>query len=416
MLNQLNINQYMYDVYGEYLDNTFNNMMNYSKLNSLIIKYFKVAVNESMNYDSETSIQITAKKSKYFIYDFTPVLDSQPFVYTTSYDDSTRGTSTIIQSTMSIYTIKNPVPGDMFYFYLPSGESSNDQQTTLDSNEVFRVKHVNYIRNINNKFKLYQLDFESAPFKKESLDEIERNNCVTHYFFNNEIDDYVSEDKMGIYMDLLNNKESYITSLKKFYNNNENKFLVEYTYTTDDESEESKNIIIGKKLNSLIYLFNGIYKFNNISPVIQSLSSSYNCIYDYTELYENNENFCAFSDFVEGIEGDGFEEISFSGEIVKLSLENNNLPEVYNSLYKLIKGYLSQDNTLCDKEKINKSLFSLKNDLLKYECSSIETMENNDSLFYSVDGAEPETLDSSEIIGYETQDHYLSPQSGYVKI
>jgi hypothetical protein len=77
----------------------------------------------------------------------------------------------------------------------------------IDETEVFRVKQVRYIRAMNKKVPIYQLDVETAPFKKSTLDELMAHQMTKHYFFFQDTGGWI-ESKDYPYFNYLKNKKS----------------------------------------------------------------------------------------------------------------------------------------------------------------------------------------------------------------
>jgi len=177
MYNNLNILQMGYNLYDEYLERYYQNAINYAKQKGLPIRYFHIRADQSKNYDPETKIQITAKEFKYDVYEFVQIIDMSMPVQQTIFDPTQQGTTYSVSFTCTIIGIQNPLPGDLINFYDVTGNMY------IDETEVFRVKNVHYIRSMNKKIPIYQLEVENAPYKKSTLDEIMAHKMVHHYFY-----------------------------------------------------------------------------------------------------------------------------------------------------------------------------------------------------------------------------------------
>lgn len=93
----------------------------------------------------------------YNSFDFTPVQSVEPISNTTQLDTTTVGYKFIGESRLVTYTIKTPQIGDLILF----------PYTTVNKNEIYRVKEISVPLNARNDDKNYffQLSLEYAPIK-----------------------------------------------------------------------------------------------------------------------------------------------------------------------------------------------------------------------------------------------------------
>lgn len=93
----------------------------------------------------------------YNSFDFTPVQSVEPISNTTQLDTTTIGYKFIGESRLVTYTIKTPQIGDLILF----------PYTTVNKNEIYRVKEISVPLNARNDDKNYffQLSLEYAPIK-----------------------------------------------------------------------------------------------------------------------------------------------------------------------------------------------------------------------------------------------------------
>jgi hypothetical protein len=183
----------MYEVYDEYLDRYYINALMYSYSSGLMIKYYSIKVNESYNFDQETSIQTSFRNFKFNVYNFSPIVEMEPAVQQLLFDSTLQGTSYNTNISFTMVGIQNPLPGDLFHFY------DLTQKKRIDRTEIFRVTNVNYVRSFNinnstNSIKIYKIEAEQAPLKYSSLETIDEKNILDTYFWDTDISDFIKED------------------------------------------------------------------------------------------------------------------------------------------------------------------------------------------------------------------------------
>lgn len=161
-----NITDYQYSLYEEYLDQVDGILTKYGQQTGLSIEYWHIKVDESMNYD-DLKVQHSFKHYVYDLYHFVPTINMTPLTYQIGYDQQRQGTSNVATGSFSMYLLDQPLPGDVFRFYPYGG--------TTDRTEIFRITNVRYMRTSNDKLKLYQLDFETAPLTVDTLEHVRIN-------------------------------------------------------------------------------------------------------------------------------------------------------------------------------------------------------------------------------------------------
>ena len=406
MLNQLNINQYMYNVYDEYLERYYVNAVNYSINNGLIIRYFKILVDESYNFDSETAIHTDYKNFKFALYDFVPIIDAQPPVSQVYFDPSLQGTSYNVTMTITITGIKNPLPGDLLHYYDLTGNKE------IDSTEVFRVRHVNYIRSMNNKFPIYQLEIEYAPMKRSTLDQIAQTQAIKHFYWDNETNSFISADRYKYLIFLKDNRENLLNKIYTIYN----EVKAGYDYC---------------KLNSVFKIIQKNHEFpiKVISPDIEFIDYSLKDFLGYFSLYyklKNHDPCYPNSDFpqVDYLLNNKINELSNTLENSKeikfidtncekktdeviftiektdqIKFIEGNLFPIYDSLYKILFSYY-----MLNPEKFwNNSIIAHN---LEYPIKI-----DNDAIFYDINGKFVKYEDILKEIKYDPG-YALSYQNG----
>jgi len=121
-------------------------------------------------------------------------------VQQTLFDPTQQGTTYSVSFTCTIIGIQNPLPGDLLNFYDVTGNMY------IDETEVFRVKNVHYIRSMNKKVPIYQLEVETAPFKKSTLDSILAHQMLHHYFYFADTGQFFEQPDYPYFNYLKNNK------------------------------------------------------------------------------------------------------------------------------------------------------------------------------------------------------------------
>jgi len=412
MLNQMNINQYMYNVYDEYLERYYINALQYSSNNGLIIRYFKILVDESYNFDSETNIQTDYKNFKYAIYDFVPIIDAQPPVSQAYFDPTMQGTSYNVTMTITIAGIPNPLPGDMLHYYDITGNNE------IDTKEIFRVRYVNYIRSINNKFPIYQLDIEYAPISRETLDQIAATNVIKHYYWDNETNQFISSDKYKYFTFLAKNRENYLNKVYEIYDDVKAGYhyckLNSIFKIIQRKHEFSIKVIspdidfIDLDLRDFMAKFSFYYKIQNKDPITGEEFPEIDPVLEDKLNSINFENEVSFID----INCETKEEITIfkidkiiddeNNETIQIS--NGDLFEYYDNVYKILFCYYM----------INPEEF-WKDSIIVHESDNI--VINSDGLFYDINGQviyyedylKSIKYDPGYAISYQNGVQYFSP-------
>jgi len=412
MLNQLNVNQYMYNVYDEFTERVYSNAINYSNNSGLVIKYYKILVDESYNFDSITSIQTSYKNFKYAVYEFIPIISSQSPMSQSYFDPSIQGTSYNVTMNFTIAGIENPLPGDMFHYYDLS------QKNNIDKTEIFRVKNINFIRSINNKFPIYQLDVEYAPFKKEDLDEIQEKNMIKHYYWENEASQLISDDEYEYFDYIKRNRSIDLDEIATLYDGTK----AAYPYC---------------KLNSLFKIIQKKFEFNIkvISPDASFSDYSFKDFLSYFSLYyklkninpiNEDEEFPSLSDGLEDSVNDLNDELNrekrISFQDTKCSSESDDSDDSDNSeeIFKIEvnedsddsedKYIFTEDNLFNYYDKLYKIIFSLRyvNDFWEDSIIAHDITKDikidNSGLYYNIDG---------EYVNYEKYRRDVNYDPGY---
>ena len=205
-ISPMNTTDYQYNLYNDYLEQLDANLIEYSNQNSMSIQYWHIIVNESKNHNA-VQMQNSYKNYVFDIYHFVPTLEMSPLTYQIGYTQAHDGTSNVATGNMTLYLIDKPLPGDMFTFY-----STDDAH---DSLEMFRVQNVRYMRTTKNKLKLYQIDFETAPIYKSSVDALRINNI---WYWDTENNRFIAEEQYETYSDMVDNRANLMQEINEYYN------------------------------------------------------------------------------------------------------------------------------------------------------------------------------------------------------
>lgn len=191
--------EYMYNLSNDYLNQVDKAMLNYGVTNSLSIKYMHIIVQESKNIND--MLHQNYNNFVYDIYHMVPTRDIQQLNYSINFDPQHQGTSNVGTGSMSLFLINEPLPGDLFTFY--------------NSNEIFRIQNVRWHRTQTNTLKIYNVDFETAPMVETTLNDLRIN---TNWYWNNELKEFVPEEKYNQFVDLVKLRSTSVDNLKKYYN------------------------------------------------------------------------------------------------------------------------------------------------------------------------------------------------------
>lgn len=164
----LHQDMYAYDIYAEYLNKIEHYSIN-STINSLSIRYYKQNFPNTKGIRDEIDVVVNSGYDRaYDIFDFTPVLESQPLNYTNDMDETGQGLVRRTQGTMTIMAVVEPLPGDIFNFYQHGS-----------TNEYFKVLDVNFVHSVKD-LNIYQINFETAQWKRTTIDSL---TIINHFYF-----------------------------------------------------------------------------------------------------------------------------------------------------------------------------------------------------------------------------------------
>ena len=233
-INQSNLTDYQYGLYDDYLSQLDDNLILYSNQNSMSIQYWNIKVQESFN-TNDLNFQNSYKNFTYDIYHFMPTLEMSPLTYQINYETQHSGTSNIATGSMTIFLLDKPLPGDLFTFY-----STDDVH---NAGEVFRISNVRYMRTTKNKLKLFQLDFETAPLSRNSVDNLRINNI---YYWDTELNKFFPEEKYNILLELNETRDELLDKINKYYNP---------TTGVYEEGENTNPVLLNSILKKLKIVF-----------------------------------------------------------------------------------------------------------------------------------------------------------------
>lgn len=118
---------------------------------------------QSDNTDDETSVMQKIYNNTFYAYHLTPVLENQMISPTVQDDETKQGITSNSMGEMVIISISQPLPGDLFNFYLDNHYGLKDMET-----EVFKITDVQFLRTSAN-LNLYRVSYETAPIEESKL-------------------------------------------------------------------------------------------------------------------------------------------------------------------------------------------------------------------------------------------------------
>ena len=209
-------------------------MLNQSLRDRKALSIMYLALDESSNYDEETSIVHEIQKSTYNAYHFTPVLEFSGLQPEIQFDDTKQGFNQTATGDMVIATIHRPLVSDLFSFYLENHSGLDSDSEEKQKKELFKITDVNFQRT-SGKFNTYRLRFESAAINtKKEYPFIKRS-----YFYNNEFKrfyplkyfNYLEETK----------KKDYLETIMKYYR-------PQWCIVFDEGLSQGTNLLLNKVL------------------------------------------------------------------------------------------------------------------------------------------------------------------------
>jgi hypothetical protein len=225
-INILNQDSYLYELYNEYLNKVQFYQIN-GKINSLSLRYYKINYSISNGIEDELDMVNSKKFGKtYDIFDFTPVLENQPFTYNMSNDETNQGVIRSTQGMMTIMSVEEPLPNDVFHFY------SNESEI-----EYLQVTNVNYVMSVK-KLHIYQIEYITANLVKNTVDNFKINQ---HFYFLREFGKFIGSSMYNDIVNLSNTRDDDIVIINKYYDSRNCKYK---SIIIDDDS----NTIINKML------------------------------------------------------------------------------------------------------------------------------------------------------------------------
>ena len=234
----LHQDMYAYDIYAEYLNKIEHYSIN-STINSLSIRYYKQNIPFTKGTHDELDVIVTPGYSRaYDIFDFTPVLESQPLTYTNDQDENNQGVIRRTQGTMTIMAVIEPLPGDIFNFYQHGS-----------TNEFFSVDDVNFVHAVKD-LNIYQIQFSTANWSRASIDNL---NIINHYYFVKEFRKFYDSSLYEAYATLLETRNDELDLINNGYDCRFTKYTDTVTLSDGSTLElpESKVQILN---STLMYL------------------------------------------------------------------------------------------------------------------------------------------------------------------
>jgi len=205
-----NLTDYQYSLYKDYLEQTAGILTKYGNQSGLSIEYWHIKVDLSKNFDSldDTKLQHSYKHFVYDLFHFIPTINMTPLTYQVGYDGQAQGTSNIASGSFSMFLIEQPLPGDIFRFYPFDG--------TTERTELFRITNVRYMRTSLGKLNLYQVDFETAPMKVETLEHVRINEI---YCWDTENFLFLNEDLCEHKSEIIDCRDRIVKWINNWYDN-----------------------------------------------------------------------------------------------------------------------------------------------------------------------------------------------------
>ena len=234
----LHQDMYAYDIYAEYLNKIEHYSIN-STINSLSIRYYKQNIPFTMGTVDELDVIVTPGYSRaYDIFDFTPVLESQPLTYTNENDETNQGVIRRTQGTMTIMAVIEPLPGDVLNFYQHGS-----------TNEFFSVSEVNFVHAVKD-LNIYQIEFHTANWSVKSVEDM---TIINHYYFVKEFRKFYDSTLYESYATLLESRNTELESINIGYDCVGTKYDDKITLSNGDiiTLPESKVILLNSTLRYL---------------------------------------------------------------------------------------------------------------------------------------------------------------------
>ena len=438
MYNNLNVQQMGYNLYDEYLERYYQNSLLYAKQKGLPIRYFHIRADQSKNYDPETKIQITAKEFKYDVYEFVPIIDMSMPSQQVMFDPTQQGTTYSVTFSCTVIGIPNLLPGDLINFYDITGNMY------IDETEVFRVKNVHYVRSMNKKIPIYQIEVENAPFKKSTLDEIMAHQMLNHYFYFYDTGSFFTQDKYPYFNYLKNNKSLLHDKFNDIYCTVDASFnacnfdsaikILQRNYNFPNPFPIAK-VYKDYDISDLMIAFDMLYKILNRNPITNTNlfddDVSYQGSIDNNDVQINVKTFNALEEINNTNNGDNTSsttnediKVSYSDKICPTQCLFNYKDESFN-VFKIEKN-ISDDSNDSDYSLKISEFFDYYNELYKYfycyrildpnfynktsiNKNTFEIIEDN-KIIYNLQALSKTTYEKFYDAGY-----YISYEGGVVK-
>ncbi len=198
----LHQDMYAYDIYAEYLNKIEHYSIN-STINSLSIRYYKQNIPFTKGTVDELDVIVTAGYNRaYDIFDFTPVLESQPLSYTNDNDETNQGVIRRTQGTMTIMAVIEPLPGDILNFYQHGS-----------TNEFFNVDEVTFVHSVKD-LNIYQIQFSTSNWTKQGVEDM---TIINHYYFVKEFKKFYDSSLYESYATLLEDRNDMLEDINLGY-------------------------------------------------------------------------------------------------------------------------------------------------------------------------------------------------------
>ena len=128
---------------------------------ALSIRYLKLQ--SSDNTDDETSVMQKSFNSTFYAYHLTPVLENQMINPSVQDDETKQGITSNSMGEMVMIAISQPLPNDLFNFYVDKHQGLKDMQT-----EVFKITDVQFLRT-SAGLNVYRCSYETAQVEESKL-------------------------------------------------------------------------------------------------------------------------------------------------------------------------------------------------------------------------------------------------------
>jgi hypothetical protein len=179
-----------------------------------------------------------------------------PLTYQINYNQQNQGTSNIATGSFTMYLIDKPLPGDLIRFYSPDDIS--------DSEEIFRVTNARYMRTSKEKLKLFEIEFETAPLKLRTLEEIRVNRI---WCWDSALFKFLNEEECNANETIKENINNLVDELNKYYDEINGWYGICSESNTEINCAEKQTTRPLVFLNTIIKRLKKAFDYLDIKPI-----------------------------------------------------------------------------------------------------------------------------------------------------